>query len=811
MDNVEDLLSRLTLEEKVALVAGYKFMRTNPIPRLNIPSIKCSDGPHGLRAQPDGGDNGITNSLPATCFPTASCSANTWNPSLLYKMGQAMAKEAKYYDVSVILGPGVNIKRNPRCGRNFEYFSEDPFIAGKMGEAEVNGIQNEGIGTSLKHFAFNNSENYRFMGDSVVDMRAAREIYLRHFEHIIKNAKPETVMASYTKVNGTYCSENKWLTNDILRKEWGYQGLVMSDWGATHDRVKGIQAGMDLEMPGDALISRKWLFDAVKNGSLSEKDLDEAVRNVLNLVYKHSDEIKDKNVDWETHHKLAKEIALEGAVLLKNDKALPLKEEKEYLVVGELFSRARYQGAGSSMINPYHLSSLKDAFDAHNVKYKYIKGYKENTSHIDESLIKEALEASKNYEEVVICIGLTDRFECEGVDRDNISLPENHLALVDALIKEKKKVNVILFGGSVVELPFFDHVSSILNMFLSGQNMGEACYELLFGHANPSGRLTETWPLSYKDVPYGDDYSKRAQEIYKESIYVGYRYYLSKNKEVRFPFGYGLSYTSYDYSSLKVEDKDNELIVHVDVTNKGDYQGKEVVQIYVSIPDLTTHQPLRELKGFIKVALEARETKTVEIRIDKDDLKYWNTSENRFVLDDGNYLVQVGHNSRDIMLEKEIKIEGEKCTKIAQKPYDLKEFDHLTNEEYEALWNIKINPLPKKKPITLESRMSDMNATLMGKVLYNAIQSVAKKEMKKAKRMPDGEEKDNRLKGAEFLSIILDTNSLITLSMSSSGSLHYNIACGMVHLSNYHFIKGIKCFMKKIKAPTLPINLKEEK
>lgn len=811
MDNVEDLLSRLTLEEKVALVAGYKFMRTNPVPRLNIPSIKTSDGPHGLRAQPDGGDNGVTNSLPATCFPTASCSANTWNPSLLYKMGQAMAEEAKYYDVSVILGPGVNIKRNPRCGRNFEYFSEDPFIAGKMGEAEVKGIQEEGIGTSLKHFAFNNSENFRFMGDSVVDMRAAREIYLRHFEHIIKNAKPETVMASYTKVNGTYCSENKWLTNDILRKEWGYQGLVMSDWGTTHDRVEGIKAGMDLEMPGDSLISRKWLFDAVKNGSLSEKDLGEAVRNVLNLVYKHSSEIKDKEVDWEAHHLLAKDIALEGATLLKNEGTLPLKEDKDYLVIGELFSQSRYQGAGSSMINPYHLSSLKDAFDANQVSYKYVKGYRNNVSKVEEDLIKEAVETSKDYKEVILCIGLTDWFECEGVDRDNILLPENQLALVDALIKEGKKINVILFGGSVVELPFYNEVSSILAMFLAGQNMGEATYELLFGHVNPSGRLTETWPLSYKDVPYGDEYSKVAQEIYKESIYVGYRYYLTKNKEVRFPFGYGLSYSTYDYKNLNVTQNDKELTVKVDVTNTGNNKGKEVVQIYASLPSNNTHHPLRELKGLSKVELHPNEIKTVTIIIPKEELRYWDINENRFALEDGKYVISIGHNSRDIVLEKEIVIKGEKLTKIVQKPYDLKDFDGLSNEGFESIWNIKISPLPPHKPFTLESRMSDMRLTLMGRLLHSVFAGVAKKEEKKALKMPEGEEKDNRLKGAGFLKIIFETNSLMTLSMSSSGNLHYNVACGLVHLTNYRFIKSIRCFIKKIDAPTLPVDVKEEK
>ena len=581
MKNIEELLKDLTIEEKAALVAGYQFMRTNPVPRLSIPSIKMSDGPHGLRAQPDGGDNGVTNSLPATCFPTASCSANTFRPEFLRKMGNFMAEEAKFYGVSVILGPGVNIKRNPRCGRNFEYFSEDPFLAGRMGAAEVTGIQEKGIGVSMKHFACNNSENYRFMGNSVVDMRALREIYLRQFEFVVKTINPETLMCAYNKINGTHCSENAWLLNDVLRNEWGFKGLVMSDWGTTHDRVKGIKSGLDLEMPGDNEICRKWIVDSIKDGSLKKEELNEAVRNVLTVINNHEEQAKINDVNWEEHHKLAKEIALEGAVLMKNDGLLPLNENEKLLVVGELFEKARYQGAGSSMINPRSFSSAKTAFDVHNVSYMYLKGYKENESEPDESLIKEAVDASKEFDKVLLFIGLTDRFESEGVDRENIKLPQNQLALVDALAKNHKKIIVILYGGSVVELPFFDQVGSILDMFLAGQNSGEVAYDLLFGKANPSGRLAETWPLRYEDVPFGNEYSTCLQDVYKESIYVGYRYYLTANKEVRFPFGYGLSYTSFEYSNLKVKQHENNLLVSVDVTNVGEMDGAESVQLYV--------------------------------------------------------------------------------------------------------------------------------------------------------------------------------------------------------------------------------------
>ena len=810
MKSIEELLKDLTIEEKAALVAGYQFMRTNPVPRLSIPSIKMSDGPHGLRAQPDGGDNGVTNSLPATCFPTASCSANTFRPEFLRKMGNFMAEEAKFYGVSVILGPGVNIKRNPRCGRNFEYFSEDPFLAGRMGAAEVTGIQENGIGVSMKHFACNSSENYRFMGNSVVDMRALREIYLRQFEFVVKTTNPETLMCAYNKINGTHCSENAWLLNGVLRNEWGFKGLVMSDWGTTHDRVKGIKSGLDLEMPGDNEICRKWIVDSIKDGSLKKEELNEAVRNVLTLVNNHEEQAKINDVNWEEHHKLAKEIALEGAVLMKNDGLLPLNENVKLLVVGELFEKARYQGAGSSMINPRLFSSPKTAFDVHNVSYKYLKGYKENESEPDESLIKEAVDASKEFDKVLLFIGLTDRFESEGVDRENIKLPQNQLALVDALAKNHKKIIVILYGGSVVELPFFDQVGSILDMFLAGQNSGEVAYDLLFGKANPSGRLAETWPLRYEDVPFGNEYSTCLQDVFKESIYVGYRYYLTANKEVRFPFGYGLSYTSFEYSNLKVKQHENNLLVSVDVTNVGEMDGAESVQLYVSAPKHNTHKPLRELKGFSKVDLKAKEIKSVSIKVDYDDLKYWDINQNRFVLEDGEYEIQIGKNSRDIVLRKKISIKGETFAKSQGNPYDLLDFDKLNNEEYERIWNIKIPELPKKKPITLESRLSDLKSTFMGKILYGALQSVSKKEMKKAKKLPPGSERDNKMKGAEFLRIILDSNSIISLSMSSSGAFPYNFAQGFVDLSNGHLIRGIKDFTRKIKAPELPVNMEDK-
>ena len=810
MKTVDELLSLLTLEEKVALVQGHNSMFTNEVPRLNIPSIRMSDGPHGLRIQ-SVDDKEATIPLTATCFPTASCSANTFNPELLRKMGNAMAEEAQYYGINIILGPGVNIKRNPRCGRNFEYFTEDPFLAGKMGAAEVIGIQEKGVSVSLKHYAGNNSEDYRFLGNSIIDQRALREIYLKHFEYIVKTAHPETLMAAYNKINGVYCSENNWLLNELLRKEWGFNGLVMSDWGTTHDRVLGVKSGLDLEMPGDTPICRKWLYDAVNNGELSMEELDKAVRNVLLLVEKHADDKKLDSVDWDAHHQLAKEIAAEGAVLLKNDGNLPLNKDESLLVVGEMFEKMRYQGAGSSLISPTKHISIQEAFDQNNVSYKYLKGYKTNKDVIDQSLIDEVVNASKEYEKIVLFISLTDDSESEGGDRVDISLPQNQLALINALIKENKKLVIVLFGGSPIELPFYDDANSILNMYLSGQNGGQAAYELLFGLKNPSGRLSETWPLSYKDIPFGDEYAKTSQEIYKESIYVGYRYYVSKGLDVRFPFGYGLSYTTFEYSNLKVEQKDNELVVSVDVTNTGDIEGSEVVQIYVSLPRENVHRPLRELKGFNKVNLKPNETKEVSILINKEELKFWDINENRFVLEDGEYIIHVGKNSKEIALQEKVTIKGEKVTKTSQRAYESLDFSSMSNEQYEEMWGVKIPDLPSKKPITLESRMSDLNQTFMGRILLNSVLGVPRKQIKKAKKKPDGVEKDNEIKGAQAIEKMLISSSLITLSMASSGVFTYGLALGFKEMANGHLIKGIRAINKKINAPELPINNKESK
>ena len=812
MEN-NDILNNLTLDEKIALVSGTNFMETNPIPRLNIRPIITADGPHGLRKQVGSSDNGISQSLPATSFPTAATIANSWDSENIRRMGEAIGKECQFYHVDVLLGPGLNIKRNPLCGRNFEYYSEDPYLTSRLGGAFTQGVQSQNVGVSLKHFAANNSENFRFMGNSIVDERALREIYLKSFEYIVKSAKPMTVMSAYNQINGQFCSENRWLLNDVLRDEWKFDGLVMSDWGGVNDRTLGIHAGLDLDMPGDVDFNRMRIKDSILNHTLDIKDLDKAVLNVLNLINKTSHKIDGDKDIFNQNHILSKQIAVESAVLLKNNGSLPLNKSKSYLVVGELFEKMRYQGSGSSMINPTQIVTPKNAFDINSVNYTYCKGYLEKESLINQTLIDEVIEKSINFNEIVVFVGLTDLAESEGMDRKDLNLPDNQVRLIEELYKLNKKIILVLFGGSSFLIPKIECIDSILDMYLPGQNGGEACFELLFGIKNPSGKLAETWVNSYDDIPYGQYYSKSKDEIYRESIYVGYRYYNTFKKEVLFPFGYGLSYTKFDYSNLMIEEKENEILIHLDITNSGNNDGSEIVQVYIGKNKSVVYRESEVLVGFSKVFLKQGEVKHVVIPVDKHDCAYYHVVDKRWVIENGEYSVHVGSSSRDIRLSSTIQLSHNleitsPYSEDVNQYYSSDIINKLDDSMFEKMSKLELPKKYSSLPLTMQSIFTDFNQTFFGKILYKAVLSVAHNQLKDALKMPDGIEKDNRIKGAVFLERILSSNSVRSLAMCGGKKFTYTTAEAFVEIANGHLIRGLKKLSQKLDVPPLP---KDEK
>lgn len=791
MKTIDVLITELTLEEKAALLAGTNSMRTNAVSRLDIPQLMFADGPHGLRKITGDGVDGFAGSEPATAFPTSAAIASGWNEENARKAGEAIGNEALSSGVNVVLGPGVNIKRDPRCGRNFEYYSEDPFLAGKMGCAFVDGVQSRGIGVSVKHFAANNSENYRFMGDSIVDERALREIYLKAFERIVKEQKPYTIMCAYNRLNGIFCSGNRWLLTKVLRDEWGFDGLVMSDWGAVQDRVSAVAAGMDLEMPGDTDYFRKQIVDAVRAGELSEEELDTAVCNVLKLVTRCMMQKKKETANIDANHKLAADIAADCAVLLKNDGILPLEKNKKYLVAGEMFENMRYQGAGSSLVNPARLTSPKQAFDLRGISY---------TKDISEAASCDA---------ILFFGGLTEEYEMEGGDRCDLSFPREQIDSLTALIKTGKPVAVVLYGGSPVELPFEQDVSAILNMYLPGQNGGDATAALLFGEKNPSGKLAETWPLRCEDIPFYNQYSKSEIELYRESVFVGYRYYDAAKKDVIYPFGYGLSYTTFEYSDISVIQSNESIIVSCNIKNAGIMPGAEVVQLYVSHKNSRVYKPEKELRGFIKIFLGAGETRRAEISFDIAELSYYNIIEKAWVIENGIYELLLGASSRDIRLSSEVEILGKpeiNCPyseDVMMAYTNLSKFE-INDEVFSKFIGRNIPKITVKLPITLESRFTDLKQTFWGRILYRIVISVSDRQLRKAKKLPEGFERNNRIKNAQFMRLIFDSNSLRSLAVSSSGMFPYNFAQGFMEISNGHILRGVSLLCKKYKAPKLP-------
>jgi len=661
--DVDAVLAQLTLEEKAALSIGGDIWHTAAADRLGIEQIMVSDGPHGLRAQFRTGDHvGLSGSVPATCFPTASALASSWNPDLVRRVGEAIGREALRWQVSVVLGPGINMKRSPLCGRNFEYLSEDPYLAGELATAMVQGIQSQGVGTSLKHFAVNNQETDRMRVSAEVDQRTLREIYLPAFERVIKAADPWTVMCSYNKINGTYASEHRWLLTELLREEWGYDGLVMSDWGAVHDRPAAVAAGLDLEMPPQIGYSDIAVVRAVRSGELPESTLDETVRRVLRLVARSRPARQaEHTVDEDDHHRIAREAATQSAVLLKNSgDLLPLGSAgQRVLVIGEFARTPRFQGAGSSQVNPTKVDIPLDELTAlagPKVTIDFVRGFSLQDAAADDALRQEAIAAAEEADVVVAFLGLPPAAESEGFDRNGLDLPDNQLALLEALRGHRDKLAVVLTNGSAVRTSTWqDDVAAILECWLSGQAAGGAVADLLLGRANPSGKLAETLPMrlqdnsSYLNFPGGDGIVR-----YGEGIFIGYRGHDRCAQEVSFPFGHGLSYTSFAISEPTVTvdggvaTGDLEVTITATVTNTGGRAGAEVVQAYVGDPESSVPRPVRELKGFVRVELQPGESRPVTMRLDERAFAFWSERLNRWAVESGEFVISIGPSSRDL-------------------------------------------------------------------------------------------------------------------------------------------------------------------
>ena len=664
-----DLIKQMTLEEKASFCSGLDYWHTPGIEKLGIPVVMWTDGPHGIRKRAEKMDKDQATSLkgvPAICYPTAATTACSWDPDLIYEMGVLLGEECLKEQVSVLLGPGTNIKRSPLCGRNFEYFSEDPYLAGEISAAFVNGVQSKGVGTSLKHFAGNNQETRRMTCDTVVDERALREIYLTSFEKTVKQAQPWTIMNAYNRLNGTYCAENKWLLTDVLRDEWGFEGMIVTDWGAENDRVAGFLAGQELEMPTSNGLGNSQIVAAVKDGRIPEEFLDKMVDNVLDVIMKSKDVLGDYTYDATAHHQKAREIAGQCMVLLKNEEnILPLKKGANVAVIGEMAKNPRYQGAGSSIVNAIKVDCAYDSIVEKGAKVTYAPGYstaKKNKTP-DEKFIAEAVEAAKGKDAAILFIGLTEEFESEGFDRRHIRIPALHTKLVDAVSAVNKNVVVVLAGGAVIEMPWADKVKGILNSILGGEATGSATADILFGDVNPSGKLAETYPYALEDTPcYNFFPGNTATVEYRESVFVGYRYYDSANKNVLFPFGYGLSYTTFEYSDIKlsadsIKDTD-EVTVSFRIKNTGNVDGAEVAQVYVRDNESTIYRPMQELKGFKKVFLKAGEEKEVSITLGKRAFAYYNVNIHDWHVESGAFTICVGASSRDIKLNAALDVQS---------------------------------------------------------------------------------------------------------------------------------------------------------
>ena len=800
-EEVQALLAQLTLEEKAMLCSGMDFWRLPGIERLSLPSIMVTDGPHGLRKQPDGADHiGISDSVPATCFPTASGLAASWNRALIQSVGTALGEECRAENVSVILGPGINIKRNPLGGRNFEYFSEDPYLSGEMASAWIYGVQNQGIGTSLKHYAVNNHESGRMVVDAIVDERTLREIYLPGFEIPVKQTQPWTIMCSYNKLNGTYLSENKKMLTEILREEWQFNGLVMTDWGATHDRVRGVKAGLDLEMPSSGMVNTNKVLTSVEQDDLTVDELNVTVRRVLDLIKKSKQNLRETfEFSHDSHHDLAKQAAVEACVLLKNNNHfLPLNSKTSIAVIGSLATNTRYQGSGSSQINPTRLDQPLDAINNYIIddggSVDFAEGYT-LAGGTSESLITIASDVAEKADKIIIIAGLTPDYESEGFDRSHLNLPPGQLELIRALKNHHHKTVLVLQNGAPVILPDSTKIPSILEAYLGGQAGASALADILFGTSNPSGKLAETFPLALSDIPSQAWYpGETRQSQYREGIWIGYRYFNTTNEPVAYPFGFGLSYTTFEYSDLQIGNnpenkpirmtRDDQLEVKVTIKNTGDCAGAEIIQLYVGQDHASVHRPMRELKGFAKVKLEPSEEERITLTLDYRSFAFWKDQQNGWVTESDSFTIAIGASVEDIRLSRQISLDTDHA--IGQRNASLDSYFSpqtldFTDRAFVSLLGREIpKPLPRK-PFQLNSTLKEVDDTWLGRQL--------RKIVNKMLRDVVGDVSDHDRVIFEAITAEMPLRNMIT---NSQGKLNQKLMSRLIHCMNHDWMKLIK-------------------
>jgi beta-glucosidase len=755
-----------------------------------------ADGPHGLRKQAADADNlGIGDSVPATCFPTAATLASSWDRDLVFQVGRAIAEACRQENVSVLLGPGANIKRSPLCGRNFEYYSEDPYVTGEMATAFIRGVQSQGVGTSLKHFAANNQEYHRFVSDSVVDERTLREIYLTGFEMAVKNAQPWTVMCAYNKINGTYCSDSHRLLTGILREEWGFEGVVISDWGGTNDRLAGIKAGMDLEMPSSRGGFDQALLEALKTGQLDRASLDVVAARLLNLIMKSEDRREENTTcDAAAHHRLARRAAAESAVLLKNEgNLLPLGKDSTIAVIGDMARHPRYQGHGSSLINPLMLENALAEISriaGQGAAVTFAPGYQMNSHKPDPVLLEEAAEAARGADVAVIFAGLPPVFESEGYDREKMAMPASHDALIEKITEVNDNVVVVLSNGAPVEMPWLEKVKSVLETYLGGQASGGAAADILFGLAGPGGRLAETFPLKGEDTASHAYFPGLPRQVqYREGLYVGYRYFDTAGKDVRFPFGYGLSYTQFAYSdfSLSAEEitEHETLTLTLTVTNTGETAGHEVVQCYVHDPECSVYRPEQELKDFVKICLAPGESSQVTMTLDRRAFAYWDVASSDWQVEAGAFEIRVGASSRDIKFRATLSVTSGFAPAA---PPDMPAYHELAKENFavsdEAFARALGRPVPNPDPVRpfhINSTMGEIRETVIGRLIF----SLAKRE---ALKLWKGELDDTVRR---IIETGIEEAPLRSMVLLTGGRFTFPQVHGIINILNGKVVKGL--------------------